>query len=220
MMLSLVFLAACDSTQVIPVSVQWMDWPAEVASGQPFRTRLVVWGACALNPRFRSGASADQSAVSFAPYFITEENHVIACLQEREVESFLAVALDTAGTAPGLAADFPRTYEMRGATNVYAASASLTGAASPLRTFGEVLVRQAAPDASRRNAAGYVFFFVDTLGCARVVPIGTYGPGAALPLESQTDTAGVSNAFVRGYIYDAPAAVCGANRVFHLVAVD
>ena len=68
-------LAACEpSAKVDPVTVQWMDWPAEVKAGQPFRTRLVVWNVCALNPQFRAGASANQSAVTFAPYFLID-NH-------------------------------------------------------------------------------------------------------------------------------------------------
>ena len=206
--LSLVFLAACDSTRIMPVDVQWMDWPAEVESGQPFRTRLVVWGVCAQNPRFRPGASADQSAVTFTPYFLVEENRDIACLQERVTESLLVVAIDTAGTAPGLAADVPRTYEMRGAAM----------GAEARRTFGEVLVRQSAPDPSRRNGAGYVIAFVDTLGCMRIQPIGMYQLGTALVLESQTDTAGVSGAFVRGYIHTPAAPICGETRVFHIVS--
>lgn len=204
--LCLVALGACDSTRVLPVNVLWMDWPAEVASGQPFRTRLVVWGVCAQNPRFRPGARADQFAVTFTPYFLAEENRDIACLQERVTDALLVIAIDTAGTAPGLAAAFPRTYEMRAA----AMGAELR------RTFGEVLVRQSTPDASRRNGAGYVLAFVDTLGCVRIQPFGMYQPGKALVLESQTDTAGVSGAFVRGYIYDAPVPVCGETKVFHL----
>ena len=44
------FLAsACgDSMRIEPVTVQWMDWPWQVAYGQPFRTRLVVSGVCGL----------------------------------------------------------------------------------------------------------------------------------------------------------------------------
>lgn len=207
--LSLVFLAACDSTQVRPVSVQWMDWPADVASGQPFRTRLVVWGVCAQNPRFRPGASADQSAVTFTPYFLVEENRDIACLQEL-ADALVVIGIDTAGTAPGLPASFPRTYEMRAAAM----------GAEARRTFGEVLVRQSTPDASRRNGAGYVVAFVDTLGCVRIQPFGLYQPGKALVLESQTDTAGVTGAFVRGYIYTPAAPVCGETKVFHIVSRD
>jgi hypothetical protein len=170
-----------------------------------------------LNPRFRPGATADQSAVTFTPYFLTEQDGDILCLQEREFTSLLVVAMDTAGTAPGLAADFPRAYEMRGAASVYAGPAAGVER-FPVRTFGQVTVGVSTPDVSRRNAAGYVFMVVDTLSCVRIQPLGTYQPGTALPLDSQTDTAGVSGAFVRGYIYEPAAPVCGETKVFHLVA--
>src|SRR3989454_6364149 len=112
---SLVFvlglLAACEpNAKIEPVTVQWMDWPAEVNARQPFRTRLVVWGVCALNPRFRPGASADQSAVSFAPSFQVEDDRILCA--GGTVDAFAVTAVDTAGTAPGLAASSARTYEM------------------------------------------------------------------------------------------------------------
>src|SRR5258705_9446413 len=101
--IALGLLVACDepSGKVDPVSVQWMDWPAEVNAGQPFRTRLVVWGVCALNPRFHSGTYADQSAVTFEPYYVVDRDPIF-CADLREA-TLLVVALDTAGTAPGLA---------------------------------------------------------------------------------------------------------------------
>src|SRR5213594_3076467 len=94
--MSLGLLAACDNSgKVTPVTVQWMEWPAEVNAGQPFRTRLVVWGVCAINPQFRPGVSADPAAVTFAPYFTFEDDH-IRCAQA--TGSLLTVAtLDTAG---------------------------------------------------------------------------------------------------------------------------
>src|SRR5437879_12435417 len=78
---SLVFvlglLAACEpNAKIDPVTVQWMDWPAEVNAGQPFRTRLVVWGVGAINPQFRAGASADESAVTFERYFVVGNGHI------------------------------------------------------------------------------------------------------------------------------------------------
>src|SRR6267378_2606890 len=131
--LSLCVLAACSesNSRIDPVTVQWMDWPAEVNAAQPFRTRLVVLAVCALNPRFHPGAHADQS---------------------------------------------------------------------------------------RRNAAGTVSLVTDNGGCVRVRPGGLYNPAAALVLEDQADTVGLSYTFVRGYIYDAAAPVCGETRVFHLTA--
>lgn len=210
-------LVACESNsnnQVTPVTVQWMDWPAEVNAGEPFRTRLVVWNVCALDPQFRAGASADQSAVTFSPYFLISKDP-IACVAGFEL--LIVAGLDTAGTAPGLQATFTRTYEMRATASPYATAQGLLGTL-PVRTFGEVTVRVTGADASRRSAAGTVSLERDTLGCARVRPAGLYYPGAALVLEDQADTAGLSRAFVRGYIYEAAAPVCGETRVFHLLA--
>src|SRR5438874_1270768 len=99
----LFLLAACESSgKVTPVTVQWMDWPAEVNAGQPFRTRLVVWGICAINPQFRPGASANQTAVTFAPYFTFENDHILCAAATGN--AFVVTALDTAGIAPGLRA--------------------------------------------------------------------------------------------------------------------
>lgn len=208
-------LAACDSgTRVDPVVVQWMDWPAEVTSGQPFRTRLVVYGVCAINPRFHAGVSADQSAVTFEPFFVTG-NDQIECLTEvtAPAPALLVAPFDTAGIAPGLFAANTRTYEMRGAMMAVDPVPHL-----PVRTFGDVIVRASGADQSRRNAGGWVNRETDIEGCSRVTPVALYDPATALVLEDQADTMGLNYAFVRGYIYDAATPVCGQTRVFHLVS--
>jgi len=209
-------LAACGtSSEFTPVTVQWMDWPAEVNAGQPFRTRLVVWGVCALNPRFRPGASADQSAVTFAPSFQVEDDRILCAGATRD--AFALAAVDTAGTAPGLAASSARTYEMRASTSAFAFD--LQGAGGlPNRTFGDVTVRPSGADPSRRNAAGYVLTERDSLKCVRLRPLGVYAPDKLLVSDNQADTSVVSLTFVRGYIYDAVAPICGEARVFHVVA--
>src|SRR2546428_4449697 len=112
---SLAWLLACEGPkpEVSQVTVQWMDWPAEVNAGQPFRTRLVVWTVCALNPQFRAGAHADQSAVTFEPYYLIGHDQ-IACITLRSQTLLAAIAIDTAGNAPWLAASFPPTYKNLG----------------------------------------------------------------------------------------------------------
>ncbi len=215
--LSLGVLAACSesNTRVNPVTVQWMDWPAEVNAGQAFRTRLVVWGVCAANPQFHPGASVDQSAVTFAPYWVVDDRPIY-CLDGATAPLLVVYAIDTAGTAPGLAAPFARTYEMRASAYTGVNDPRFTG--FPARTFGDVIVRPSNVDQSRRNAAGAVSLVTDTAGCVRVRPGGLYNPAAAIVLEDQADTVGLSYAFVRGYIYDAAAPVCGETRVFHITA--
>ncbi len=205
---------ACDEPngKVDPVSVQWMDWPAEVNAGQSFRTRLVVWGVCAINPRFHSGTHADQSAVTFEPYYVVD-NDQIFCAGLREA-TLLVSALDTAGTAPGLAAPASRSYEMRAGAEVFFATAAQS---IPVRRFGDVTVRPTGADPAQRNGGGTVYLQVDSLGCARLSPLGLYSPNSALVLEDQADTAGLSAKFVTGYTHDAAAPVCGETRVFHVV---
>ena len=206
---------ACEpDTHAIPVTVQWMDWPAEVAAGTPFRTRLVVFGVCAMNPVFRPGATADMSAVTFAPHFLGEQDGILCAAGGSEL--LVVTAIDTAGMAPGLSAAFPRTYEMRATTSAYAALAD-----APVRTFGDVTVRPPSPifdPPTRRNAAGYAQLERDSLGCARIRPLGLYTPGAAIVLENPVDTVTRYGGFVRGYIQSVDPAVCGERTVFHLVS--
>jgi len=215
--LSLAWLLACEGPQadVSPVTVLWMDWPGEVNAGQPFRTRMVVWSVCAVNPQFRAGAQADQSAVTFEPYYLIGHDQ-IACLTERTPTLLALIALDTAGIAPGLVAASPRTYDMRAPVTAYALSTTAVPN-SVLGKFGVVTVQPTGADPLRRNAAGDVVAERDTLGCVRVRPVGLYDPGAALVLEDQADTAGLSHAFVRGFIHETATPVCGETRVFHLV---
>ena len=218
-LLSLGLLVACEPDgKASPLTVQWMDWPSQVDAGQPFRTRLVVWGICAVNPRFRAGASADQSAVTFAPYFLIDDDNDILCAGG-VAEPFVITAIDTAGTAPGLAATFSRTYEMRATVLGNTRAIGVLGN-FPVRTFGEVRVGPPGSDPPRRNAAGVVTRERDSTGCVRVRPWGLYGPGAALVLEDQADTAGLSNAFVRGYIHEVSTPVCGETKVFHLSSLN
>jgi hypothetical protein len=211
-------LACENDATIIPITVQWMDWPAAAIAGMPFRTRLVVSGVCAVDPAFHAGARADESAVTFAPYYRAARDPWIACIDLRSID-LLVSAVDTAGTAPGLPADLPRTYEMRAASMVYASSAAFD--ALPVRTFGDVTVRPPSPVADptlRRNAAGFVNLTTDALGCVWIRPGGLFAPQAALVLENPVDTAGLSGHFVRGYIDPANPPVCGASRVFHLVS--
>lgn len=209
-------LAACEpSDQVSPTTLVWMDWPAEVNASESFRTRLVVWGVCASNPRFYAGGSANSEAVTFSPYYLIGDNTVFCAAAARE--SFVVVAIDTAGNAPGLSALVSRTYEMRGTVTGYLRDNTIAGY-QPVWTFGDVHVVRSGANATRRNAAGTVDIARDSLSCARISPIGLYDQTGGLVLEDQADTVGLSSAFVRGYIYDAPAPVCGETRVFHLVS--
>ena len=206
------FVAACEpspSPNVIPTAVVWMDWPAEVAAGTVFSVRLVVYRPCAVIEAFNPAPRADESAVTFAPYFLGEGAF---CVLAQSVETLVDPNnLDTTGVAPGLAADFARTYEMRATTGVYQTRV--------VRTFGDVAVypQIPLPGAPIRNAAGHVRMQVDTLGCVRIWPAGLFG-AEAMVLENPTDTIGLSRAFVRGYLHYPATPVCGQAQVFHLVS--
>ena len=207
------FAAACEpGPDVIPTAVVWMDWPSQVAAANVFAVRLVVHRPCALIEAFNPAPRADESAVTFEPYFLGDADG-LACVTVQAVEALVDPNnLDTTGVVPGLAADFARTYEMRGATGAYQTWV--------VRTFGDVAVYPQVPPPGPpvRNAGGRVQMEVDTLGCVRIRPAGLYGPGAAIVLENPTDTIGLSRAFVRGYLHDSATPVCGEARVFHLVS--
>jgi len=209
-------LAACQEpdSRIGSVMVQWMDWPAEVLASQPFTVRMIVSQPCAANG-FRDGGSADQSAVTFEPYFL-DVNEDVLCARQNSFEIAIG-ALDTAGLAPGLPADVARTYEMRAATWEPVVQANGLGSL-PVRTFGEVTVRPSGVDAVRRNAAGLASVETDDLGCVRIRPFWVGEPEDLVPLDNQASP--VFSAFVRGYYYDAAAPVCGETRVFRLVSVN
>jgi hypothetical protein len=162
--------------------------------------------------------SSDQSAVSFAPYFLVKKGEPVCQPHIADLEIYPPVlTLDTSSTAPALTATNARTYEMRAAFPAYALTAPSAGL--PVRTFGDVTVRLSNPDASRRDAGGIALKLIDNQGCVRLRPSGWYGPSGFV-LDDQADTMHVTNAFVRGYIYDAPAPICGETRVFHLSTVN
>src|SRR5882672_9453632 len=171
--LSLPWLLACEGpkAEVSPVTVLWMDWPSEVNAGEPFRTRLVVWNVCAVNPQFRAGGHADQSTVTFEPYYLIGHDQ-IACLTQRTPTLLSLIALDTAGIAPGLAAASPRTYDMRAPVTDYALSTT-AAPNSAVDKFGVVTVQPSGAAPLRRNAAGDVVAERDSLGrpsCSRIKP--------------------------------------------------
>jgi hypothetical protein len=214
----LVGVAACDSDlDVQPAIVQWMEWPAEVVAAKPFTVRLLMGFPACHKWVFKSAVSVDQSAVTFAPYFLVERGEPV-CLPSPAAADVFPVpflGLDTVMIAPGLTASVPRTFEMRASAAVNAATPTPSAGDPPVRTFGDVTARLSDPDTSRRNAGGVVTMWVDNSGCVRVLP-GGY-PGSPLVLEDQADTTRLNYAFVRGYIHEVATPVCGQTHVFHLV---
>jgi hypothetical protein len=218
----LMAVAACDSgLDMQPAVVQWMEWPAEVQVAMPFTVRQVMTFPSCHRWVFKPAVSADQSALTFAPYFLVERGDPV-CLPSPAVFDVFPVpflGLDTVSTAPGLATTLARTFEMRATAPVSAPTPGPGPGDTPVRTFGDVTVRLSNPDSSRHNAGGIVRMSVDVGGCVRLWPggfPGYVGASTGLVLEDQADTTGLNYAFVRGYIHEAAAPVCGQTRVFHL----
>lgn len=215
-------LTACGgtgpNTQTVPLDVNWMEWPAQVVAAQPFGVRLLVpEPSCALVVALGAPATIDNSAVTFEPFALVR-NEPVVCAFAASASSPVPFygARDTTIQVEGLAATYPRTYELRAAAYAFASAA--TASALPVRTFGTVTVRLDSAPATRANAGGRAQVTRDALGCVRVAPQGVF-PTSSYVVENP-DSSLVSGAFVRGYLYDAAAPLCGATRVFHLVSVN
>lgn len=216
-------LAACSEpdTRIEAAQVSWMEWPAEVLAATPFTVRLVGYSvACVEVVKFVTEPTVDQSAVTFEPYFLLTGQPQFCRLDAAHATGidtaslrFIAPFFDTRAAVPGLEAQVPRTYEIRAGTDVSAREA-LT--ALPIRTFGDVTVRSTAVTTDRLNAGGLVYAVRDSIGCVTVWPYGVY-PGYVVE-NPPPDTAQYWSAFVRGYLHEPAAPVCGAAQVFHLVS--
>lgn len=196
-------LVGCEpEQQASPVTVEWLEWPAEVAAATPFPVRLRGYDDLPCVQReFVIAPRIDTSIVTFEPYFLHRAGaQPCNTLAARPLDLLVPVYWDTTVSAPGLSAN-RSTYEMRAKAD------------DNVRTFGEVVVRAAST--GRINAAGSAFAERDMNGCMRVRPPGLV-PGYAL--ENPPDTVSQWTAFVKGYLYEAASPVCGETRVFHLVA--
>jgi hypothetical protein len=118
-------------------------------------------------------------------------------------------AFDQSITVSSLEATAARTYEIRAATHTSAVDLVL-------RTFGDVVVRPDSIQNRRVNAVGHASAARDQAGCLRVYAVARYF-STSYPVEDPPDTTSTWTAFVRGYIYEPTAPICGESKVFHLV---
>ena len=217
-------VAACSSepdTRLEAAQVNWMEWPAEVLAATPFTVRLAGFGvSCVEVVKFVTTPTVDQSAVTFEPYFLVTGRPQLCPLAgtgqsavRPQGLSIVAPFYDTRAAVPGLDAQVPRTYEMRAGTTVYVPGG--LDSRLPIRTFGDVTVRSAGVVTERLNAGGQVYTSRDSLGCVTLFPW-AINPGYVIE-NPPADTAQYWNGFVRGYIYEPSAPVCGQAKVFHLV---
>lgn len=218
--IAIALILACDSSdlEVQPATIQWLEWPAEVLVATPFEARMMLIPPVCFPYTFKPGMTRDESAVTFASYFLVQRTTPICPPTEGAFAPNPNIVLDTLLTVLGLAASSPRTFEMRASASVEPPVPPPGAGESPVRTFGDVTVRLSSPDTSRRNAAGRVTLRIDDQGCARVQPDGYFNPEAGFVLEDQADTVGLGFAFVRGYLHDVTTPVCGQTRVFHLLS--
>lgn len=218
-------LAACSEpdARIQPAQVSWMEWPAEVPSATPFTVRLAGYGvSCVEVVRFVTEPTVDQSAVTFEPYFLLT-GPAYPCREllrapgavgiDTASARLIAPFFDTQAAVPGLEAQVPRTYEIRAGTSVFVGP--LRQDRLPVRTFGEVTVTSRFGAVARVNAGGLAYTARDSLGCVILHPSAVY-PGYVVE-NPPADTASYWFGFVRGYIHEPVAPVCGASRVFHLV---
>jgi len=220
-LLLVVPVVACSEpdTRVQPAQISWMEWPAGVTAATPFTVRLVGVGVyCVRIVRFVTAPTVDQSAVTFEPYFLLDgppnQCRPVQATATSDPASILPIfaSFDTLAGVPGLAAQVSRTYEIRAGTDVLTRGVA---AALPIRTFGDVTVSTAQVENGRINAGGLASAVSDSLGC---VTLRAYGIHPGYVVENPpADTTEYRTAFVRGYIYEPAAPVCGQARVFHLV---
>src|SRR5882672_10383068 len=213
-LLLLVPVAACSEPDIRsePVQVSWMEWPAEVSAATSFTVRLVGYGVlCVEVVKFVTAPTVDQSAVTFEPYFLLT-GQPQPCRELMPSSPIIGPIFDTLVAVPGLEAQIPRTFEIRAGTDVSARAAL---EAFPIRTFGEITVQSAQIENGRINAGGLANGSRDTAGCVHLWPYGIY-PGYVIE-NPPADTARSWSGFVRGYLYQPAAPVCGAATVFHLI---
>ena len=163
-------VAACeaDNLVAVPTNVEWMEWPAEVAAATPFTVRLLVqWPSCFQGEApLNAGTSTTELTVTLAPYFLLPRHRDAP---RRGALCQYHSPVDTVGTVVGLAASVPRAFGVRAASRVI--SHTTPAVSSAVQTFGDITVRQSAPDTTRRNAAGFATKELDNLGCARLRPL-------------------------------------------------
>lgn len=183
-----------DGIHVESLGASWMEWPAEVPAVTAFDVRIVGFlPTCGSTYVRRYSIDQANSAVVFTPYAIVPDEPPCVNVAPAMFQDTITLAGLTEGT-----------YEIR----------------TPGRVFGELSVRADPVGASRLDAAGQASVARDQGNCLRLMPA-VWLIVRPLPLENPPPDTSASGtafyAFVTGYLYDAPAPICGESKVFHLV---
>ncbi len=221
--LSLLGVVACSEPDldVQPSLVSWMEWPEEVPVATPFLVHLTTSTAgCGVRGTVHLPVSLSNSAVTFEPLFLVEGRENVICVARAMEAAVVGPGYkDTTAVVPGLPAQYPRSYEMRATASVYAPPGVQVATSVPVRTFGQVIVRQTVPAGGRTNVGGEAFASTQLDGCVRLRPLGRFDlPGYVV--ENPPTAPSYWFGFVRGYVYEPAAPVCGASLVFHLVSLN
>jgi len=218
-------VVACSEPDldVEPSVVSWMEWPEEVPVATPFSVHLTTSTAgCGVRGTVQLPVSVSNSAVTFEPVFLVEGRDNVVCVARAMEAAVVGPGYkDTTAVVPGLPAQYPRSYEMRATASVYVPQSVQAGTSLPVRTFGQVIVRQTVPPGGRTNVGGQAFATPQPSGCVRLRPLGRFDlPGGGYVLENPPNASSYWFGFVRGYVYEPATPVCGESRVFHLVSLD
>lgn len=184
--------AACSEpdTRIEAAQVSWMEWPAAVPAATAFQMRVVGFlPSCGSQYVRRYRIDQGNAAIEFTPYSVVPDEPPCVNVAPPMFQDTI--------TLPGLAEG---NYGIRTAQ----------------RVFGDLLVQTDPAGTSRVNAAGWASVELDQGNCLRVTPAVRLIVHP-LPLDNPADTTASVPAFVTGYLYEAPAPVCGEARVFHLV---
>lgn len=186
-----VILAGCGITEIpparpperppiVPATVLWMEWPAQVTLGQPYQVRVVIEPLCAEGElSFRAVVTGD--ALTFDSRYVN-----VRSASSCEPPPIYAVIARDAQSLSGE----PRELTVR-ATSLQLDS---------LRLFGSLRTVVAARTDTTVLAAGEVTLIPASPGCARIEP---GGRNSVATYQLEGTASGISTwppAWVEGYI--------------------
>lgn len=189
-----------DSSEILPATVMWMEWPAQVTIGRPYQVRVVIDPLCADgNLSFRDIVKGD--AVTFDSRYVNVRPGYWPCEPAGPIYS---VSTRDAQSFSGQPHEF----------FVQATNQNLDS----LRLFGSLKTVIAARSDTTVLAAGDVTLSPSRPGCMRITPGGRQ-PNTTYQFEGTT--AGISEwppVWVEGYVTHGTtscSAFAGDTVTFH-----
>lgn len=183
-------LAACDDTNLIPLSVSWLEWPAAAAPGRPFDVRVVGFTNAAIDEvRTRTRTVGDTVTIEFYAF-------------AGHCEDLCRHVFDRVIQVPAIAAPTARTIWLR--------AGSGRTAPQPPRTFGQVIVTDAIPMDYTMRAAGHALWTQRSSDCYEISPaLDGSGTNRRFVSYEPPDSGTAFMAFVYARIHSTQTATCG-----------